>query len=202
MKKSIKTKLEKESKLWHQRIAYVSKNVLHCLFNSWSQLCYVDKCKTVMLPSSETFHLRTYLKSIFKYFVERWKIVPVKECQLSLFMTGRCVLTSIFKITIKFAFFWYIACLVPKISNIFEKYPLISWSITKEFYYDVKSSKSPQCNDFFRTCYFYRGLMLSDGHLKEIEIATTECKQHFNWYIPPQEDHLGWYFRRETRKWK
>ena len=145
---------------------------MHCLFNSWSQLCYVDKCKIVMLPSSETFHLRTCLKSIFKYFVERWKIVPVKECQLSLFMTGRCVLTSIFKITIKFAFFWYIACLVPRISNIFEKYPLISWSITKEFYYDIKSSKSPQYNDFFRTCYFYRGLMLSDGHLKEIEIAT------------------------------
>ena len=33
--------------------------------------------------------------------------------------------------------------------------------------------------------------MLSDRHLKEIEIVTTEFKQHFNWYISLQEDRLG-----------
>ena len=70
-KKSIKIKLEKESKLRHQKFVYVSKNVLHCLFNSWTQLCYVDKCKIIMLPRNGTFHLRACLKSIFKYFVKR-----------------------------------------------------------------------------------------------------------------------------------
>ena len=35
-------------------------------------------------------------------------------------MTDRCLLTSIFKIYIKFPFFWYIICLVPKVSNNFN----------------------------------------------------------------------------------
>ena len=43
---------------------------------------------------------------------------------MSLCMIGRYLLTSIFKIYIKFSFFWYITWLDPKISNIFEKYHL------------------------------------------------------------------------------
>ena len=35
-------------------------------------------------------------------------------------MTDRCLLTSIFKIYIKFPFSWYIICLVPKVSNNFN----------------------------------------------------------------------------------
>ena len=112
----------------HRKLPYVSKNVLHWLFNSWTQVCYVDKCKITVLPNIETFHLRACLKSIFKYFNKRWKVVPGKEYQLSLDMTSRCLLTSIFKIYIKFSFFWYIGCLLPKMSNTFEKYPLTSWS--------------------------------------------------------------------------
>ena len=54
------------------------------------------------------------------YFVKRRKIVPVKKCQLSLCMTGRCLLTTIFKICTKFPFFWYRICLVPKMSNNFD----------------------------------------------------------------------------------
>ena len=44
--------------------------------------------------------------------------------------------------------------------------------------------------------------MVLDGHLKQIEIVTTEFKQHFNRYNSLQEDHIGRYFRRETRKLK
>ena len=104
------------------------KNVLHYLFYSWTQLCDVDKCKIIMLPSRETFHLRAYLKSLFKYFLKRWKIVTVKKYQLSFCLMCRYLWTSVFKMHIRFSFFWYIAWLVPQISNIFEKYPLISWS--------------------------------------------------------------------------
>ena len=54
------------------------------------------------------------------YFVKRRRIAPVKKCRLSLCMTDRCLLTSIFKIYIKFPFSWYIICLVPKVSNNFN----------------------------------------------------------------------------------
>ena len=82
-----------------------------------------------MPPSREAFHLRACLKSLVTYFDKRWKIVPVKKCPLPLCMTNRCLLTSIFKMYINFFFFWYIAWMVPRMSNIFEKDPLISWPI-------------------------------------------------------------------------
>ena len=76
-----------------------------------------------MLQSSKTFYHCACLKSItilFEYFVKRRKIVPVKECQVSFYMTGRCLLTSVFKIYMKFlSFFWHIICVVPKISITF-----------------------------------------------------------------------------------
>ena len=54
------------------------------------------------------------MKKLLMYFVKRWKIVPVKERELSLGMTGKSLSTSIFKIGIKISFFWYIVCLVTK----------------------------------------------------------------------------------------
>ena len=42
--------------------------------------------------------------------------------------------------------------------------------------------------------------MVSDGHLKQIEIVTMESKLHFYLYIFPQENDYEEIFRRETRK--
>ena len=89
-----------------------------------------------MLPSSEILYHCTCLKfltTLFEHFVKRRKIVLVEECRLSIYMTGRRLLTSIFKIYIKFPFSWYIMCLVANMSNIFDlshglKY---QWSLFK-----------------------------------------------------------------------
>ena len=122
-KKSVKIWPPKNKKLWHhQDIAYVSKYYIVLLIYSCFQLCCLDTCKIVMPLSSETFYICAYLKSITTYliFCQQEKIIRVRESQLSLYMRGRCLLTSIFKIYIKFLFCWYVVCLVPKMSNNFD----------------------------------------------------------------------------------
>ena len=79
-------------------------------------------CKIIMSPSSETFYLCARLKSIKnlnQVFYKWCKIIAMKKCELSLCVTSRCLLRSFFAIYTKFPFFLYIACLVPKMSNIF-----------------------------------------------------------------------------------
>ena len=55
----------------------------------------------------------------------------MNKCELSLCMTNMWLLTSFFESYTKFPFFSYIVCFIPKMTNIFEFYRLISWSIMR-----------------------------------------------------------------------
>ena len=107
LEKSVKIWPPNKKHLWyHQDITYVGKYYIILLIYS----CFQVVKRFIFVP----------VWNLIWYFDKRRKIVPVKECHVSLCMTGRCLLTSILKIYIKFPFFWYITCLVRKMSNNFN----------------------------------------------------------------------------------